>query len=74
MNGKSKEAYFPQGKALFGRDRHLSECDCRRAEREMLGIRQNSLGIQRTCHTHAFMAGCLRCVCLSGLLAAVYAE
>ena len=36
MNGKSKEAYFPQGKALFGRDRHLSECDCRRAEREML--------------------------------------
>ena len=32
---KPKEAYFPQGKALFGRDRHPSECDCRRAEREM---------------------------------------
>ena len=31
-----KEAYFPQGKALFGRDRHPSECDCRRAERERL--------------------------------------
>lgn len=33
---KPKEAYFPQGKALFGRDRHPSECDCRRAERERL--------------------------------------
>jgi len=31
---KPKEAYFPKGKALFGRDRHPSECDCRRAERE----------------------------------------
>ena len=31
---KPKEAYFPQGRALFGRDRHPSECDCRRAERE----------------------------------------
>lgn len=31
---KPKEAYFPLGKALFGRDRHPSECDCRRAERE----------------------------------------
>ena len=31
---KPKEAYFPQGKVLFGRDRHPSECDCRRAERE----------------------------------------
>ncbi len=31
---KPKEAYFPQGKALFGRDRHPSECDCRRTERE----------------------------------------
>lgn len=29
-----KEAYFPQGKTLFGRDRHPSECDCRKAERE----------------------------------------
>ena len=33
---KPKEAYFPQGKDLFGRDRHPSECDCRRAERERL--------------------------------------
>lgn len=33
---KPKEAYFPQGKALFGRDRHPSECDCRRAERERM--------------------------------------
>ena len=33
---KPKEAYFPKGKALFGRDRHPSECDCRRAEREKL--------------------------------------
>ena len=31
---KPKEAYFPQGKVLFGRDRHPSECDSRRAERE----------------------------------------
>ena len=31
---KPKEAYFPKGKVLFGRDRHPSECDCRRAERE----------------------------------------
>lgn len=29
-----KEAYFPQGKTLFGRDRHPRECDCRRRERE----------------------------------------
>ena len=31
---KPKEAYFPQGRALFGRDRRPAECDCRRAERE----------------------------------------
>ena len=31
---KPKEAYFPQGMALFGRDRHPSECDCCRTERE----------------------------------------
>ena len=31
---KPKEAYFPEGKRLFGRDRHPSECDCQRAERE----------------------------------------
>lgn len=37
---KPKEAYFPQGKALFGRDRHPSECDCRRAERERLEKRK----------------------------------
>ena len=37
---KPKEAYFPQGKALFGRDRHPSECDCRRAERERLEKRE----------------------------------
>ena len=29
-----KEAYFPEGKTLFGRDRHPSECECRRKERE----------------------------------------
>lgn len=23
-----KEAYFPEGKTLFGRDRHPKECDC----------------------------------------------
>ena len=33
---KPKEAYFPQGRTLFGRDRHPSECDCRRAECERL--------------------------------------
>ena len=26
-----KEAYFPEGKELFGRDRHPAECDCQRA-------------------------------------------
>ena len=31
---KPKEAYFPEGKSLFGRDRHPAECDCQRAERE----------------------------------------
>ena len=31
---KPKEAYFPEGKGLFGRDRHPAECDCQRAERE----------------------------------------
>ncbi len=29
-----KEAYFPEGKRLFGRDRHPRECDCQRAARE----------------------------------------
>lgn len=29
-----KEAYFPEGKTLFGSDRHPSECECRRRERE----------------------------------------
>ena len=31
---KPKEAYFPEGKTFFGRDRHPSECDCQRAARE----------------------------------------
>lgn len=29
-----KEAYFPQGKTLFGRDRHSIECECRKADRQ----------------------------------------
>ncbi|WP_156072806.1 ATP-binding protein [Faecalibacterium prausnitzii] len=29
-----KEAYFPEGKTLFGRDRHPKECDCQRAARK----------------------------------------
>ncbi|GAA6406163.1 ATP-binding protein [Blautia hominis] len=29
-----KEAYFPEGKTLFGRDRHPRECDCQRAARK----------------------------------------
>ena len=28
-----KEAYFPEGKSLLGRDRHPRECDCQRADR-----------------------------------------
>ncbi len=28
---KPKEAYFPEGKTLFGRDRHPAECGCQRA-------------------------------------------
>ena len=31
---KPKEAYFPEGKTFFGRDRHPSECDCQRAARK----------------------------------------
>ena len=31
---KAKEAYFPEGMKLFGRDRHPAECDCQRAARE----------------------------------------
>ena len=29
-----KEAYFAEGKTLFGRDRHPKECDCQRKQRE----------------------------------------
>lgn len=29
-----KEAYFPEGKTLFGRDRHPAECDCQKKRRE----------------------------------------
>ena len=29
-----KEAFFPNGKKLFGRDRHPAECRCRQATRE----------------------------------------
>ena len=29
-----KEAYFPEGKTFFGRDRHPKECDCQRKRRE----------------------------------------
>ncbi len=29
-----KEAYFAEGKTIFGRDRHPKECDCQRADRE----------------------------------------
>ena len=29
-----KEAYFAEGKTFFGRDRHPSECECQRKERE----------------------------------------
>ena len=31
---KPKEAYFPEGKTLFGRDRHPAECDCQREARK----------------------------------------
>ena len=31
---KPKEAYFPEGKTLFGRDRHPAECGCQRAARK----------------------------------------
>lgn len=29
-----KEAYFPEGKILLGRDRHTAECECQKKERE----------------------------------------
>ena len=31
---KPKEAYSPEGKTFFGRDRHPTDCDCQRAARE----------------------------------------
>ena len=31
---RAKEAYFPEGKTLFGLDRHPAECDCQRTARE----------------------------------------
>ena len=31
---EDKEAFFPNGKKLFGRDRHPAECRCRQATRE----------------------------------------
>ena len=31
-----KEAYFAEGRTLFGRDRHPKECDCQRKRRETL--------------------------------------
>ncbi|NBI88920.1 ATP-binding protein, partial [Lachnospiraceae bacterium] len=34
-----KEAYFPEGKTFFGRDRHPKECDCQRKRREKLEAR-----------------------------------
>ena len=34
-----KEAYFTEGKNLFGRDRHPKECDCQRKRRETLEAR-----------------------------------
>ena len=34
-----KEAYFPEGKTFFGRDRHPGECDCQRKRRETLEAR-----------------------------------
>ena len=42
-----KEAYFPEGKELFGRDRHPAECDCQRAARE-----QRQAGIARRYAEH----------------------
>ena len=33
---KPKEAYFPEGRTLFGRDRHPKECDCQCKRRETL--------------------------------------
>ncbi len=35
-----KEAYFAEGRTLFGRDRHPKECDCQRKRRETLGSRR----------------------------------
>lgn len=37
-----REAYFLEGKSLFGRDRHPAECDCRKAEREKRESEENS--------------------------------
>ena len=31
---KPKERYFPEGRQLFGRDRHPAECDCQKTARE----------------------------------------
>ena len=51
---KPKEAYFPKGRALFGRDRHPSECDCRRAEREK---REKKMRMKTQCRSGASETG-----------------
>ena len=41
-----KEAYFPEGKTFFGRDRHPKECDCQRKRRETLESQSHRLNDQ----------------------------
>ena len=45
-----KEAYFPEGKELFGRDRHPAECDCQRAAREQKNDGDGSDRVQKRFH------------------------
>ena len=35
-----KEAYFPEGKVIFGRDRHPRECDCQRKRRARRALQE----------------------------------
>lgn len=43
----AKEAYFPEGKTFFGRDRHPAECDCQRKSRAFQDKAKNSKNMKR---------------------------
>ncbi len=56
-----KEAFFPNGKKLFGRDRHPAECRCRQATREKQE-KEERARTRRIPHTPVSMTVCWNCV------------